>query len=84
MRTKVKSLWKGMIPVRDVFVNIAIMNKEDLIVDVGKESFVIRYDDLLSPRIVRPVRDNFSSKMQKLLYYGVAKTTDNDEQLKLC
>ena len=83
MRTKVKALWKGMIPVRDVFVNVAIMKKEDLIVDVGKESFVIKYDDLLSPKIDRPVRDNFGGPDQKLLYYGVEKTTDNDEQLKM-
>jgi hypothetical protein len=83
MRTSIKALWKGMIPVRDVIVRRAIRRKEDLIVDVGKESLVIKYDNLKAPRMEIPVRDNFSSNMQKLFYYTVVKAKEEEKQLKL-
>lgn len=83
MRTQIKGLWMGMIPVRDVFVNKAIRLKEDLIVEVGNERYVIKNELLKSPRIIKPVKDNFSSKMQKLLYYGIVKTEEEDKQLRL-
>jgi hypothetical protein len=85
MKTQIKALWKGMIPVRDVYVNVALMKGEDLIVDVKKtkESFVISNEQLKTPYIDRAVRDNFSPKMQRLLYYTVVKAKENDGQMKL-
>ena len=85
MKTQIKALWNGMIPVRDVYVNVALMKGEDLIVDVKKtkESFIITNNRLKSPYIDKPVRDNFSPKMQRLLYYTVVKSKENDGQQKL-
>jgi len=83
MRTSIKSLWKGMIPVRDVFVNRAIAKNEDLIVEVGRTAYVLTVEQLKHPRITTPIKDNFSSKMQKLLYYGIVKAKEEDKQPKL-
>lgn len=85
MKTQIKQLWKGMIPVRDVYVNVALMKDEDLVVDVQKtkESFIISKDQLKTPYAVRPVRDNFSVNMQNLCYYTIVKLQENDNQQKL-
>ncbi len=83
MRTSIKQLWKGMIPVRDVIVNRALKENEDLIVEVGREAYIIKIDQLKNPRMAVPIRDNFSDKMQKLLYYGITKAAEDDKQQTL-
>lgn len=85
MKTHIKDKWQGMIPVRDVYVNVALMKNEDLVVEVDKtkESFIISKEQLKTPYAVKPVRDNFSVKTQNLCYYLATKLQENNNQLKL-
>jgi len=85
MKTSIKQLWKGMIPVRSVYVNPALKAKKDLSVYVKKEdkTYVLTFEQLKTPRGITPIRDDFSNKMQKLLYYGIVKAKEEDKQQKL-
>ena len=83
MKTIIKSLWKGMIPVRDVFVSRALAKSEDLVVEVGRTAYILTPEQLRHPRMSVPIKDNFSEKMQKLCYYGIVMAKEESKQSKL-
>lgn len=85
MKTHIKSLWKGMIPVRDKYARVALIKQEDLVVFVEDEdkNYVIPLDMLKTPHSIKKVPDNFSDEMQELLYYRLTSVKEEVPQKKL-
>lgn len=85
MKTNIKSLWKGMIPVRDKYARVALMKQEDLVVHCEDEdkNYVIPLGMLKTPHSIKKVPDNFSDEMQELLYYRLTSVKEEVPQTKL-
>lgn len=81
---KIKGLWKGMIPLRDKYVDPAIANGEEIGVIVDDKKYKLTTEQLKNPFTHIIVPDKFSTKPQKLYYYKqVPKKVENEETLKL-
>ena len=83
MKTTVKSMWNGMMPVRDVFVNPAIEKGEPLEVLCEGKVYIFSVEQLKTPHMKKPVKDKFSPATHQLCYFRIPKTQDNKSQQKL-
>lgn len=81
---KIKSLWKGMIPLRDKYVNKALRGKQNIRIISKEGQYILNEEQLKNPRTYIEVPDKFSPKIQKLYYFSIPTTIkENYQQMKL-
>ena len=69
---EVKTVWQGQVGIRDKYVDEARQLKESLLIGVGNERMLIRFDEL-EDKIASvsdfPFIDKFSNKKHYLYYF---------------
>jgi hypothetical protein len=73
IRVEVKTIWQGKVAVRDKYVDMALDNREGLIIVHSDDVMVIPFhgiQDRISGRSELPVKDRFSRDKHFLIYFN--------------
>jgi len=72
IRVTIKSLWDGLVGVRDKYIQEAQGKKDDLVLIYGLEQMLIKWQDLhrlMVSKSEHPFKDKFSEDWHYLCYY---------------
>lgn len=83
MNIKVKTTYAGRLPIRSVYVDVAIMTKQNINVTYRGKVYTLTPEVLDRPDAKLAVEDKFSPKSQILYYYDMPKDFTNAKQKKL-
>ncbi|MFW6173503.1 MAG: hypothetical protein ACOC5T_07155 [Elusimicrobiota bacterium] len=83
--TRVKTIWNGMVAIRDKYVKEALKKKEDLEIIHENENMIIEWNQIEKRihSISKPIPDKFSNAIHKLIYFHwIPFKETEDEKLK--
>jgi len=72
IKVNIKKPWMGKIAIRDKFIEKAIKNKENIVVECEGQQMTILYKDIrkdIKGRSSKPFKDKFSDEWHYLYYY---------------
>jgi len=80
--TDVKTIWNGMVAIRDKYVKKALKEKRDLEIKHQRERMIIPYGEIKERihSVSKPVPDKFSDKMHKLIYFWWRPHKETEEE----
>jgi hypothetical protein len=71
VKVKVRTIWKGLVAIRDKYIKQAYEEKVGIQISHGKESIFIPYEEIESKIVTESdkISDNYSNEMHKLIYF---------------